>query len=120
MEDSEYVLLGAADYSEAKRLKAALEERGVILNLVSNPESCGTGGCMPQLEMFARAIDVVRVQEFLAAERSLSMGDLQHAPGLADEVFDTEKEIAKCPACGTDFSTKLNECPDCGLCFGGG
>jgi hypothetical protein len=120
MEDSEYVLLGTIDYTEAKRLKSALEERGVILKLVSNPQTCGTGGCAPKLEVFVKESDTPRVKEFMIEEHNRSLGDLTHEAGLMDEVFDSEKESARCPACGTEFSTRLNECPDCGLCFGGG
>jgi uncharacterized OB-fold protein len=36
---------------------------------------------------------------------------------MADEGFDPEKATAKCPACGTEFSTTSAECPDCGLVF---
>jgi hypothetical protein len=117
MEDSEYVLLGAVDYAEAKRLKSALEDRGVILKIVSNPESCGTGGCSPKLELFARQEDLPKFQEFIVEERTRALGGLDHEAGLADEVFDSEKESARWPACGTSFATTQSECPDCGLCF---
>jgi rRNA maturation endonuclease Nob1 len=35
-----------------------------------------------------------------------------------NQVFDPENPTAVCPACGTEFSTHLGECSDCGLAFG--
>src|SRR4051794_37963463 len=115
--NSSEVLLGVIEYAEAKRLKYALEERGVSLILRNNPETCVSGGCKPTLEVIARTEDMPRVAEFLQTESKRAFDGLDFDPGVAAQVFDTEKENAICPACGTQFSTQLKECPDCGLVF---
>ncbi|MGK5082117.1 hypothetical protein WDW37_02340 [Bdellovibrionota bacterium FG-1] len=118
-EGAEWIHLGAAEHSEAKRLKSALEDLGVELQILSDPESCSTGGCKPKLEIMVRKRDLEKVKSFFERERLRDLGELEHDQALADVVFDPEQENAHCPACGTEFSTKLTECPDCGLCFGG-
>ena len=111
--------LGIAEFSEAKRLHAALKERGIPITLMSNPDHCSTKTCRPGLEMFVAEEHLPSVVEFLKQEKARDIGDLEINPELLNEVFDTEKETARCPACGETFSTKLFECPGCGLGFGG-
>ena len=113
------VLLGVVEYAEGKRLKSALADRGVQLELKSNPETCTTG-CKPTVEIHIREEDVAVVRAFMEQEKARSLDGLEFDASLANEVFDPEKETARCPACGTEFSTKLTECPDCGLGFSGG
>lgn len=113
------MLLGTAELNEAKRIRALLEERGIRLELVSHPDSCGSKSCKPTVEVFVNESDLPAVQEFFREEKQREMAGLDFDPALLGEVFDPEKETARCPACGTTFSTKLSECPDCGLGFGG-
>lgn len=116
MEDSEYVQVGEAPVSEAKRLKAILEGRGVILQLASDPDNCNS--CSPKVALYVRPGDLEKFKALLSEEHARSLGDLTPDARLADAVFDSEKDEAVCPACGMVFSTKLTECPDCGLGFG--
>jgi hypothetical protein len=111
------VLLGVIEYTEAKRIRGLLEDQGIELKFVNNPETCGTGDCKPSVEVYAAEIDMPRVREFLTHERERAFEGLDVDPALANEIYDPEKESARCPACGTEFSTKLTECPDCGLVF---
>ncbi len=115
-DDPEYVQVGEAPIREAKRLQAALDERKVAVRLASDPESCNS--CSPKILMMIHRNDVEKFQAFLKEEHVRNLGDLVHDSGAAEQVFDTEKEEATCPACSTVFSTKLAECPDCGLGFG--
>jgi len=118
-DEKEWVLLGKADYAEAKRILAQLAERGIELKLSAQSEDCqATGRCKVTVEVFARFGDMERVQEFFQHERIRDLGGLPVDPSLLGEVFDTEKPTAKCPACGTEFPTTSGECPECGLCFG--
>src|SRR4051794_38708381 len=114
------ILLGVIDLVEAKRIRDQLEEQGVELTIKNNPETCGSGGCKPRVEVYATEIDMPKVREYFQRERIQSLESLDVDPSfvlaLESEVFDPEKESARCPACGTDFSTKLVECPECGLC----
>jgi hypothetical protein len=115
-DSAEWVEVGEVAFGEAKRLKAILEDRGIELRLASDPDQCNS--CSPKIRIALRSLDVERFQAFLREEHVRSLGDLVHAPELADVVFDPEQADATCPACGTVFSTKLAECPDCGLGFG--
>lgn len=116
MDDSEYVKACEAPISEAKRLQAVLEGRGVIARLASDPEHCNS--CSPKVALYVRPGDLETFHALLREEHHRSLGDLTHDAKLVDAVFDEEKDEATCPACGTVFSTQLTECPDCGLGFG--
>lgn len=117
-ETDELHFLGSADYQEAKRLQVALREKGIRIELVSHPEKRTSRTCKPMIEMFAREADVPLVIDFIRQEKLRDLGDLEIDPSLINEVFDETQETARCPACGDTFSTRLNECPGCGLGFG--
>lgn len=108
-------LLGIIEFNEAKRLQAALAERGIEIRLFNNPQTCSTGGCAPSVEVHANETDLPVISEWLGAERTRLFEGLEYDPALSDEVFDPEKESARCPACGTQFAMTSPECPDCGL-----
>lgn len=111
------ILLGAAELKEAKRIQSLLEERGVHVELASDPQTCGTGSCKPTVNVYIQEADREKVQQFFTEEKAREMAGLEFDPEQVSSVYDSEKETAKCPACGTEFSTKLTECPDCGLVF---
>ena len=113
------VLLGIIDLTEAKRIRSSLAEQGVALEMVSNPDTCsaGGGGCKPSVELYAMEPDLPKVAEFFRLEKERDAGGLEVNPELLGQVFDSEKESAVCPACGTEFKTTAKECPDCGLVF---
>ncbi len=117
MSEAPLARVGTVGYPEAKRLQAALAERGVTLVLRGDPDSCNS--CTPVVELYVSEADAPRLAEFLSEEKRRELDGLDFDPALAEEVFDSEKATARCPACGTEFSTQLSECPDCGLCFGG-
>jgi hypothetical protein len=112
----EYVQVGEAPVAEARRLQALLERRGVALELAADPESCGS--CAPTVALYLKPADLGAFQALLSEEHALALGDLKPVAVSEDAVFDSEKAEATCPACGTVFSTRLTECPDCGLGFG--
>lgn len=114
------VLAGIAELPEAKRLRAALMERGVEVWLVSNPATCSTGKCGSKVELRVLAESLPELKAFLASERERSLEGLGADPRLLEQVYDASAEQATCPACGTTFSTQKQECPDCGLGFGVG
>ncbi|HUP58332.1 MAG TPA: hypothetical protein VM598_12820 [Bdellovibrionota bacterium] len=113
---AETIHLGTLEYQEAKRIQSLLEERGVKLELAVQPESCGKG-CKPVADVFVDEEKLPVVRELLTAEREKGFAGLEFDSTLVDQVFDTEKEDAVCPACGTAFKTTARECPDCGLVF---
>ena len=119
LEPSEFKLLGVVDFQEGKRLQFALGGQGIPLKLVSNPDTCTSGGCSPRVEIHAQNQHWEKVGKFLAVEAKRDLGGLDINPELHNQVFDPDKETALCPACGECFSTKLVECPGCGLGFSG-
>lgn len=121
MSSQEKALIGKALEATAQNLKARLAQMDIEIALAHNAGGCGSGGCKPgEVEIWAHKDDVEEIQRLLEGQWRAHMESMGHDPDLANQVFDPEKETAICPACATEFSTKLNECPDCGLCFGEG
>lgn len=118
--DGEWVLLGMSDYAEAKRIQAKLELRRVELRFKADPETCGSKTCKPRVEVWVKQTDIPVFKEFMMLEQSRDFGGLEVDHSLLGEVYDPERGQARCPACGTQFSTEKTECPDCGLMFAGG
>lgn len=116
MTDEERILLGVADVSEANRIKTELARHEVDIKLAHNPQTCSTG-CTPTVEVWAREQDLPKIEVFFREQREKLFAGLKFDPELVNQTFDVEKEEATCPACSTTFSTKLRECPDCGLVF---
>jgi len=100
----------------AKRLKETLAERGTTIELGHNKQTC-TRGCKVTVEVWAAPEDIPKVQELLGEEHARLLEDLEFDPKQSGQVFDPAKKTAVCPACGTEFSTALSECPECGLVF---
>jgi hypothetical protein len=119
MSESTLHFLGTALFTEAKRIQAALKERGVIVTLINNPDAPAAAGKPQKIEMYVEEEAVPQVAEFFRQEKARDLGGLEIQPELLDEVFDPEKDTARCPACSEVFSTRLTECPGCGLGFSG-
>lgn len=115
--NSEWMLLGTSDYQEAKRVQSLLLEMGVEIQLIRKPEDCSKGGCKVTVDVMAHSQDLDKIRTFFEDERNKAFEGLVVDGGLLSEVFDPEKSEARCPACGTQFSTESKECPDCGLVF---
>ncbi len=116
--DNDKILVGVIEINEAKRLKDKLLEEGVQIDLVHNNETCAKG-CQTRIEFWANSKDINKVQEVLNQEVKKMIekegNNINHEQ--ISSVFDSEAKTANCPACGTEFSTTLKECPDCGLVF---
>ena len=117
MQGAEKVMMGVMELVAAKRLKEKLAESGVAIELGHNKETC-TRGCKVTVEVWAKTAEIPKVQELLREEHTKLLEDLDFDPHQSDQVFDPSKKSAVCPACGTEFSTDLKECPECGLVFG--
>lgn len=116
-ENAEEVLIGTIEYNEAKRIKAALSEKGIELRLAGDSTACASKSCRISLQVFSQTKDLPLVREFLIAEQQKVFEGLDFDPNIINEVFDPEQEQARCPACGTSFKTSSTSCPDCGLVF---
>ena len=118
MSESDEVLLGSSDVVEANRLKSRLAEREIGVRIVHNPQTCATGSCRITVEVWAKRADLGRIEEHFRETRAKLLDGLEFDPEVVNQTFDTAKDEAICPACGTKFATNLRECPDCGLGFG--
>ena len=84
---------------------------------ITNHSTCKTG-CSPTKEIWAHPDDVIAIQQALHARHIRTLQDMGADLELINQVFDPGKSTAICPACGTEFSTKESQCPECELAFG--
>ncbi len=111
-------MIGLLPVRDAEQLRTRLERQGIAVALAFNHVTCTTG-CSPSQEVWAHPEDVAEIEGLLKAAHVKMITDMGLDPEVLAQVFDPEKEKAVCPACATEFSTTLSECPDCGLGFGG-
>jgi len=113
---SEKVLLGTAPIVIANRYRDLLATQDIDIALAYNASTCKTG-CSHTMEIWAESKDVDQVVAFIKSDSSRNYDGLEFDSGVVNQVFDTSKDEAQCPACGTHFKTSASECPDCGLGF---
>ncbi len=110
------LFLGVMDINEARTHQQKLQELGLSVEFKTNGHTCTTG-CKVTVEVWGKSSD----QEALA--RYFQQDFLKHVRGhvpdfqIINEVFDPASEKVICQACGTNFSPKSTECPDCGLSY---
>ena len=117
-ENNGKVLLGVVEINEAKRLKDRLAEKNIEIELIHNETTCRKG-CVAKVEVWAEMVNVETIQKIIHEQNMhmiMSEGTEVDQERI-NQVFDADAETAVCPACGTSFSTKLKECPECGLVF---
>lgn len=110
------ILLGTAPIVIANRYRDLLGEQSIKIDLAYNDSTCKTG-CSHTMEMWANEEDLPVVIDFIKAENQKNFDGLEFDPEVVNQVFDSSKAEAQCPACSTVFSTSASECPDCGLGF---
>ena len=119
MNSDQKVLLGTAPIVNANRYRDLLAKQEIEITLAYNETTCKTG-CGHTIEIWAHPDDVQAVVETIKIDSSKNYQGLEFDSALVNQVIDTSKEEAQCPACGSMFSSTAVECPDCGLGFGGG
>jgi len=112
----ELVNLGVLSYHEAKDVQEQLKRDNIELILNHNETTCKRG-CTVTVELHAYEKDIPKVLEVLQKGYQKIYEGLDIDQNLLNQTFDPSQSEATCPACGHKFSTSLNECPDCGLCF---
>ena len=115
-EQNSPIMLGIFEFYDAKRVQKGLEKFGVESELRSNDETC-TRGCKVTVEMWADEKDKDQIIHFLQSEGARDYDGLDINPSLLSQVFDPNADEVICQACGTKFSPKASECPDCGLVY---
>lgn len=118
MSNAEKTLLGRAPIAAATTLKTKAAASGIEVVLAHNAQTCSSGKCGTEVEIWAHADDVAEITKLVGDSWRKEMEAMGYDPNLASHVFDPEQDSATCPACATVFSTKQTECPECGLCFG--
>ncbi len=116
METQDKKLLGTMPANEADILRSKLARVGVDIVTIFNHSSCKTG-CSPSKEIWANPMDLQFIQEHLQELHIKSLVEMGADLNLVNQVFDTSKATALCPACGTEFSTSVTVCPECELVF---
>ena len=117
MIQEEKTLLGIISASEAEIITNVLSEAGIDVLAVTNHSSCTTG-CTPSKEVWAHPTDVAAIHQILQQRHMRTMQEMGADLEQINQVFDPAKATAICPACGTEFSTKETQCPECELAFG--
>ncbi len=112
----EEVFLGVMDLQEAKNHQAHLKSKGIIVNLKTNGHTCTTG-CKVTVEVWGFEADAEKLRSHFHSDFLKHVGG--HVPNFEHmgEVFDTNAGEVICQACGTKFSPRESECPDCGLVY---
>jgi len=119
LEATQKVLLGTAPVVNANRYKDLLAAQDIVVELAYNASTCKTG-CSHTMEIWAHPDDLAAAVELIKADSSRNYAGLEFDPQLVNQVFDSDKAEAQCPACGCVFATSSSECPDCGLGFSAG
>lgn len=110
------LFLGVMDLQEAKNHQYRLKNLGIELILKTNPQTC-TSGCKITVEVWGSNDDQVALQQHFQADYLKNLkGHIPNFDHLA-AVYDPTLSEVTCQACGTNFSPKMNECPDCGLVY---
>ena len=111
------IRLAVLPLNDAKQLQADVAKRGVEVVLNHNGQTC-TRGCTVTVEVLGQEKDISVVAEVYQQNfKKLTQGHNVNWD-VVNSVFDPSKKTAICPACSTEFSTTLSECPDCGLVLG--
>jgi hypothetical protein len=105
---------------DAKDLQRALKDKGVEIILNHDKKTCSSGGCQTTVELLVEPTEanLQIVGEYFKAHYSKILNGHEINWKAMESVYDPSQESAVCPACGESFSTKLTECPSCGLVLG--
>lgn len=110
------IFLGVMELNEATQHQLRLKDQGVAITFKTNGTTCTTG-CKVTVEVYGEASQESQLLAYFRSEFAKNVKG--HEPNLEalSAVFDDSLAEAMCQACGLKFSTKLSECPDCGLCY---
>ncbi|WP_417912024.1 hypothetical protein [Candidatus Electronema sp. TJ] len=114
--DDDLVSIQSGPLLQMQMVQVLLKRKGIpSLAAGESSGTCGCGG--PNLVIQVRRADAKEAQAVLVREHLRSTGLSEQELAVAGAVFDAAADSTLCPACGCHFSTSLNTCPDCGLCF---
>jgi hypothetical protein len=110
------VLLVVLPLEEAKNLKSQLIASGVVVELNHNEQTCNRG-CSVTVELWGHLKDLDTIRSVYHDNFQKLVEAHSVDWNVIHSTFDENQAEALCPACSTQFSTQLDECPDCGLVF---
>lgn len=113
----EWVSLGTFLEGPCSRMMKKLQMSGFECEKRFNPNNCTTG-CSTTFELMVNVTDKQKLLQVLDEDFRSRLPTEANLETVTDSVFDAKKESATCPACSHIFSTKLVECPECGLVIG--
>lgn len=115
--ETDGIFLGVMDYQEAKNHQLKLKASGVLIELVTNDQTCTTGSCKVTVEVWGRESDKEALMNHFQGDYMKHVKG--HVPNFEhmSAVFDPSQSEVICQACGAKFSPSATECPDCGLCY---
>lgn len=116
MQADDKKLLGVIGARDAEILESKLAKHGIQIATIYNHSSCKTG-CSPSKEIWAHPEDIATIQKIIHDDHLKTLEEMGADLNQLNQVFDPQNASAICPACGTEFSTRMTECPDCGLAF---
>ncbi len=116
MHHGEKTLFGIIPAGEADIVAKHLAQEGIDVVAITNHSTCKTG-CSPSKEIWVHPDDVATIQRVLHSRHMRTLEGMGADLELINQVFDPGQATAICPACGTEFSTKESQCPECELAF---
>lgn len=116
--DDEIVTIHQGALRDIRSLEEILHAEKIPALVAGDERSCGKGCSPSAFYLQVRREDAPDALRILAAEHARTTALAQHDTTHSHTVYDTNADQATCPACGHTFSTTLDSCPDCGLCFG--
>ncbi len=121
LSDKELIIVAQSNLDVLKRIKTLLCENNIAnLLLRDGVAGCGPGGCGgPTLSLAVAEQDLPRLREVWHSDFEDLVQTVEgHIESTPEQVVDLAADETTCPACGTVFSGKSAECPECGLFFG--
>ncbi len=116
---SELLQLTVLPLHDAKELQRAMKAKGVELIFNHDDKTCRTG-CQVTVEVLVENSEenMKIISEHFKDHYAKILSGHEVNWKAMEAVYDPSQENALCPACGENFSTKLTECPSCGLVLG--
>jgi hypothetical protein len=111
------VFLGNFELAEAKLIQLRLKDSEIFSDIRANEHTCNTKNCKVTVELWGLEKDLEQLQSFFKNDFLKNLGNTELNYEALNSVFDPSQESVTCQACGFQFSSKLTECPDCGLCY---
>ncbi|MFP3984012.1 MAG: hypothetical protein ACLFV2_10030 [Desulfurivibrionaceae bacterium] len=114
--DDDIVPVQQGDLKELKGAAAALEKENVSSILMGEDPGCSKGCCGgPGAYLAVKREDVPEAQGIIQRYWERTTGFSTYDTSGCEEVVNKDNGEAICPACGFQFQTSTDTCPDCGL-----